>query len=315
MESLVLTSVIDAKEERDEMTADVPNAFIQANMPKVDDGKERVIMKITGVMVDILIKLAPEVYGPFVVFQNGKKVLHVQVLKALYGMLVAALLWYKRLRDDLEEIGFEFNPYDPCVANRIINGKQHTVCFHVDDLKSSHVQSGVNTEFLKWLNQTYGKVGEVKATRGKVHDYLGMTLDFTKKGIVEINMCAYVDKILSEFREFYKLDTTAETPAATDLFVKKGDELLQPEQKEHFHTFVAKCLFMAKRARPDIQMAIAVLATRVRDPTKDDWKKLVRVLRYLNGTPDLVLTLQADDLHVIHWYVCLLYTSPSPRDA
>ena len=303
MESLVLTSVIDAKEERDEMTADVPNAFIQANMPEIEDGKERVIMKITGVMVDILIKLAPEVYKKFVILENGKKVLHVQVLKALYGMLVAALLWYKRLRDDLEEIGFVFNPYDPCVANRMIRDKQQTVCFHVDDLKSSHVMPEVNDEFLVWLNEMYGKVGEVKATRGKVHDYLGMTLDFTNKGMVEINMCAYVDKVLCDFREMYKLDTTAETPAANDLFAKKGDELLDVEQREHYHTFVAKCLFMAKRGRPDIQMAIAVLATRVREPTKDDWKKLVRVMRYLNGTRKLTLKLKADDLHVIRWYV------------
>jgi hypothetical protein len=42
-----------------------------------------------------------------------------------------------------------FNPYDPCVANKMIDGKQHTVRFHVDDLKSFHVNSKVNDEFLK----------------------------------------------------------------------------------------------------------------------------------------------------------------------
>ena len=45
-------------------------------------------MKITGVLVDLLIKLAPEIYGPFAVFENGKKVLYLEVLRALYGMLV-----------------------------------------------------------------------------------------------------------------------------------------------------------------------------------------------------------------------------------
>jgi hypothetical protein len=74
-------------------------------------------------------------------FENGKKVLYVQVLKALYGMLVATLLWYRQFRGDLEKIGFVFNPYDPCVANKLIDGKQHTVRFYVDDLKSSHVNS------------------------------------------------------------------------------------------------------------------------------------------------------------------------------
>jgi hypothetical protein len=51
------------------------NAFIQANMPKVKQGEDRVIMKITGVLVDMFVQFAPEVYGPCVVFENGKKTL------------------------------------------------------------------------------------------------------------------------------------------------------------------------------------------------------------------------------------------------
>jgi hypothetical protein len=51
-------------------------------------------------------------YGPAMVLENRKKVLYVEVLKAIYGMLEAALLWYKTFRKDLEDIGFIFNPYD-----------------------------------------------------------------------------------------------------------------------------------------------------------------------------------------------------------
>ena len=92
MESISLTTVIDAKENWDVMTADIPKAFIQAHMPKIEDGEDRVIMKITGVLVDLLVKLAPDIYSSYVVFENGKKILYVEVLRALYGMLVAALL-------------------------------------------------------------------------------------------------------------------------------------------------------------------------------------------------------------------------------
>ena len=123
MESISLTTVIDAKENRDIMTADIPNAFIQAHMLEIKNGEHHVIMKITGVLVDLLVKLAPDVYTSYVVFENGKKILYVEVLRALYGMLVAALLWYKTLKQDLEEVGFVFNPYDPCVCNREIKGK------------------------------------------------------------------------------------------------------------------------------------------------------------------------------------------------
>ena len=104
-ESIMLTAIVDAKEGRDVMTADVPNAFIQTKMPDVKDGEERVTMKITGVLVDLLVELAPEVYGPYVVNENKRKTLYVQVLRALYGMLVASLLWYLQFRSDLEQEG------------------------------------------------------------------------------------------------------------------------------------------------------------------------------------------------------------------
>jgi hypothetical protein len=70
----------------------------------------------------------------------------VVVLKALYGMLQSALLYYKKFRKDIEDIGFNVNPYDPCIANRMVNGKQHTIAWHVDDVKSSHIDKTVNDE-------------------------------------------------------------------------------------------------------------------------------------------------------------------------
>jgi len=79
LESIFLTAVIDAKEGRDVMCNDIPNAFIQAPMPVVEAGDERVIMKINGILVDILVQLDPTLYGPYVVFEKGGKVIYVQV--------------------------------------------------------------------------------------------------------------------------------------------------------------------------------------------------------------------------------------------
>ena len=177
LESTFLTAIVDAKEGRDIMTNNVPNAFIQAEIPQ-EDGEERIIMKITGVLADLLVEIAPDVYGGHIVYEKGVKVIYVQVLRALYGMLKAALLWYKKFKKDLEGIGFRFNPYDPCVANRMRNGRQQTIRFHVDDLMSSHVDPRVNDDFYEWLNAKYGEHGKVTHKRGKVHDYLGMDFDF-----------------------------------------------------------------------------------------------------------------------------------------
>ena len=225
------------------------------------------------------------------------------MLQALYGMLVAALLWYNQFRGDLETIGFEFNPYDPCVANRIEKEKQQTVRFHVDDLKSSHVDSKVNDEFGKWLNEKYGGYGEVKIVRGKVHNYLGMTFDYSKPGKVMIDMIDYIADMIDECSVKLSKSDTALTPAAEDLFAEGSGKKLDKELAEEFHTIVAKGLFACRRARPDIHLTIAALCTRVRQPNTDDWKKLIRLLKFCNGTRKDKLTLSADDLHVIKWYV------------
>ena len=93
-------------------------------------------------------------------------------------MLVASILWYRKFKADLEQIGFIFNEFDPCIANRKINGSQHTIRYHVDDVIFSHHDSKVNDDFAKWANEVYGKLKPVEVRRGKVHNYLGMQMDF-----------------------------------------------------------------------------------------------------------------------------------------
>ena len=97
-------------------------------------------------------------------------------------MLKASLLYYEQFVSDIKDIGYVINPYDACVANKIINNKQHTLTWHVDDVKSAHVSPKVNDEFAIWWEEKYGSddLGHVTVTRGKRNDYLGMTLDYSK---------------------------------------------------------------------------------------------------------------------------------------
>ena len=91
-------------------------------------------------------------------------------------MLKSALLFYKKLRGELEDMGFEVNPYDPCVVNKIINRTQMTVRWHVEDLKVSHKDPMEVTKFIMAMGHIYGS--KMSVTRGKVHEYLGMDLDY-----------------------------------------------------------------------------------------------------------------------------------------
>jgi hypothetical protein len=70
-----------------------------------------------------------------------------------------------------------------------------------------------------------------------------------------------------------------------------------------FHHNTAKLLFLAKRARPDIQLAVAFLCTRVQHPDIDDYKKLGRLMKYLEATIGLPLTLGMDKTGRIRWYI------------
>jgi len=224
-EAVCATCVIDAHEGRDVMTMDLPNAFIQTPLEQPKEGEDRVTMKITGILVRYMIKLDPR-YRDYVVYENGKRVIYVVVLKAIYGMLVAGLLFYKKLKKDLEGIGFKFNSYDPCVANREVKGKQQTVRFHVDDIMSSHNDPKVNDDFHKWAQSVYGTYKNVTCTRGKVHTFLGMTLDFRTKGKFKVCMDEYIKKMLEEFPKFKDIDIADTPPAKANLFeVGKGAPL------------------------------------------------------------------------------------------
>ncbi len=63
-------------------------------------------------------------------------------------------------------------------------------------------------------------------------------------------------------------------------------------------------MFLCKRARPDLQPTIPFLCTRVKEPDIDDWKKLLRMLKYLQQTIDMELTLEAEegDKIICKWY-------------
>jgi hypothetical protein len=99
-------------------------------------------------------------------------------------------LFYRKFRNDLEQIGFKVNDYDPCVANESVNGTQHTVNWHVVNVQSSHKEFKVNNRFYEWLESIYGdsKIGPVKAMQGKIHECLAMKLDYSTPGVVKVNM-------------------------------------------------------------------------------------------------------------------------------
>ena len=213
----------------------------------------------------------------------------------------------QEIQEGFRSSGFKFNPYDPCLANWKVKGSQHTILFHVDDLKCSCKKKTVNDDFAKWLEKTYCQHRKVKVHHGKVHEYLGMKLDYSEKKKLKIDTREYVKGMLDAFPLKFKKGETAATPAGEDLFGQKSsnDKKLKKDKAEAFQTTTAQGLFLTKRARPDIHTGTAFLCIWVQDPNEEDWEKTIQLMKYLNGKKDFVLTLSADQLNILKWYVSI----------
>ncbi len=106
-----------------------------------------------------LVKVAPKVYALYVATNSkGLNSLLVECYNAIYGTMVAGLLYYHKFSSSLKNRGFTVNPYDPCVWNRVIVGKQMTICFHVNNCKISYLKPKVVNYTIAWLRDEYESV-------------------------------------------------------------------------------------------------------------------------------------------------------------
>ena len=113
LESILLTMTIDAHEGHDVTIVNIPNAFIQT-----DIGDEFITMHLRGKLMELMVKIAPEIYQKYITLDaKGNMVLYIYLQKAVYGIMKATLLFYLKLIKDLKSIRFKLNPYDPCIAN------------------------------------------------------------------------------------------------------------------------------------------------------------------------------------------------------
>ncbi len=106
-----------------------------------------------------------------------------------------------------------------------------------------------------------------------------------------------------EFVEVKKRSKSQLTAAPENLFVINEEcNKLTTSQREVFHSCVAKALYFAKRARPDILPSISFLTKRVKEPDVEDWVKLVHMVTYLQKTQEMPLVLSADGSDCLYWY-------------
>jgi hypothetical protein len=86
-----------------------------------------VIIRLGGLLADLLVEIDPETYGTYVTKdKKGQSLLLCQCLNAIYGTVIAGLFYYSKLKKAVERNDFTINPSDPCGANRVVEHKQQT---------------------------------------------------------------------------------------------------------------------------------------------------------------------------------------------
>jgi hypothetical protein len=230
---------------------------------------------------EILIELEPS----WNKFRRPDGTILVRLLKALYGCIESARLWYQLAKDVLLSEGFSMNPYDPCVFNKRINGLQCTIAIYVDDFLLTCQSDSILEAVIKTLKNRFQ---DLTVSAGNKISYIGMTFDFSKSSAVEISMTHFINELLMEFKDLRE----HKSPAKDSIFHISPESPALPEsQRIIFHSLVAKFLYLSKGIRPDLLLATSFLSTRVTKATSEDYQKLRRLAGYLLKTRSLTLIL------------------------
>jgi hypothetical protein len=191
------------------VTIDIKGAFLKANVPE----DLELIIRMEGELAELFAELNPDLK----LDENG--ILYLKCLKALYGHIEAARLFYDKLDNSLTmKMNFQRNKYDPCVYNKETENGWITVRTHVGDLKISCKDMQEIFLVIEQLQKIYD---EITVHKGDEHDYLGMVMTHNRENnSVKINMEKYIEGIL----DMFQMDEPDEplkivvTPATNNLF-------------------------------------------------------------------------------------------------
>ena len=163
---------------------------------------------------------------------------------------------------------------------------------------------------IKWLRQEYEIIfedgsGKMPVSRGKVHEYLGTTLDYTVSGQSRITMMSYIAEIITAFDKAYpKGKGTKSSADPKNIFVINEDcKKMDQDKVVESQNIVAKTLYATRRERPDTCTSITFLTTRVRSTAEDNCAKLLHLMLYLRGTRNISPTLSANGSGILKWWV------------
>ena len=213
-------------------------------------------------------------------FQEGEGVL--PLMKGLYGLKQAGMLWHGKILTSLLKAGFTQNTYEPGLYTLIRGKVEVYLIMYVDDILVATNSEEERKRVEKSLQDEY----KVKLL-GEFESVLGTHVKIdVEQGIVTMSKKHYLETKACEFGQENAKEET--TPMVYGLTLEKATQ--KPDKNYPYRAMIGGLLYAANTSRPDIAFAVGYLARFSDCHEEKHWQAGMRILRYLNHTSDLIIT-------------------------
>lgn len=222
-----------------------------------------------------------------------------RLTKSIYGLKQASRQWYHKFHEVILSFGFEMNSVEDCVYHKFSGSKHIFLLLYVDDILLATNDVGTLLETKSFLSSNF----EMKDL-GEASFVLGIQIHRDRsRGILGLSQKSYIEKVLKRFgmQNCKPMDTPVTKGDKFSLNqCPKGNLEIQEMQKIPYASAVGSLMYAQVCTRPDIAFIVGVLGRYMSNPGMDHWKAAKRVMRYLRGTKDYMLTYRrSDQLEII----------------
>jgi hypothetical protein len=216
-------------------------------------------------------------------YEASNKELVCKLNKNLYGLKQGAIEWNRKLHEILTKEGYNQSRNDLCLYSKQQNGKWLYISTHVDDLIVVSADSQMIKDFEEKISKTV-----IMKNLGNLQHYVGLQFERDEHGIFSVHQRKYIDEKL---REFNLTDSKPSKIPRNTGYQKNQMASEEMKSKEVYRSAIGSLQYLAVNTRPDIAVAVSILARHVESPRVKDWTEVKRIFRYLKFTKDKKLKL------------------------
>ncbi|GJZ34821.1 zinc finger, CCHC-type containing protein [Tanacetum coccineum] len=190
-------------------------------------------------------------------------------------------LWHQKFDEVVLSSGFHLNQSDKCVYSKFDkSGKGVIICLYVDDMLIFGTDQNQVDKTKKFLSSRFSM-----KDMGEADIILGIKIKRENKGIV-ITQSHYIEKILKKFNR----EDCSPVSTPMDPVEKLKPNTGKPVDQLEYSRAIGCLMYAMTSTRPDIAYVVGRLSRFTSNPSRQHWKAITRVFKYLRGTKDYGLS-------------------------